>query len=110
MNQVNYLHSQLNSQKWFAKSLIEQMANIGAEVGRAMTDNNNNEAFMRAIELLDLTIEDPKNHESQLKELCRLKAVLVDYFIGENTYGSSNTLWDNYFYFFNAAATAKYFR
>lgn len=106
---MKYLHPQLNLEKWFQKPLVEQMANIGAEVGRTINTKSKNEAFMRAVELLDLTIQDPKNHGSHLKELCRLKTVLVDYFMGENIYGSNNKLWDTYFYFFNAAATAKYF-
>lgn len=107
------LHQNLNKEQWFAKPLVQQMANVGAEIGRAMNGKHDTEksqaAFERGLELLDLTIEDKKNHGSALKELCRLKAVLVDYFAGSNMYQSSELSWNSYFYFFNAAASAKYF-
>ena len=110
---MSSLHQNLDQEKWFKKTLAEQMANIGAEIGRAMNSKHDREksvaAFERGLELLDLTIDDKKNHGGSLKELCRLKAVLVDYFAGKNTYGSNEILWNNYFYFFNAAASAKYF-
>lgn len=103
------LHGNLTQEKWFTFSFIEQMSNIGAEVGRAMTLTGNNYAFDRALELLDATMEDRKNHGSVLKELCKLKEALVDYFMGESEYGSTEENWNSYFYFFNAAASAKYF-
>ena len=110
---MNYLHQNLNREKWFLKSLPEQMANVGAEIGRAINSKKEVEksrsAFERGVELLDLTIEDSKNHGSALKELCRLKSVLVDYFVGENIYKSNDQLWNSYFYFFNASVSAKYF-
>jgi hypothetical protein len=61
------------------------------------------EAFERGLELLDLTIQDPKNRE-RLKELCRLREVLVDYFMYDNIYGSSDELMQKYFFAFAYAA------
>ncbi len=55
------------------------------------------------LELLDLTIEDSKNKKG-LKELCRLRKMLADYFYFDNIYGSSDETWENYFYSFNYAA------
>lgn len=109
------IHQKINRARWFSTSLIEQMSNIGAEVGRAIASRGKDAqqsmaAFQRAVELLDLTIEDKKNQGSALKELCRLKAVLVDYFLGQNIYGSDDGKWNAYFYFFNNAASAKYFK
>jgi len=52
---------------------------------------------------LDLTIENPKR-KSCLKELLRLREILVDYFVFDNEYSSSDQLWRNYFYPFNFAA------
>ena len=100
--------------RWFELSLVQQLANVGAEVDRAMIWKKKDEklsqkAFERGIELLDLTIEDKKNRGGKLKELCRLKEVLGDYFMGDNQYGSTEENWNSYFYFFNAAASAKYF-
>ena len=103
----------LKNGHWFGFSFMEQMANIGAEVGRAINWRNKANleysrlAFERALELLWLTIEDRKNHGPKLKELCRLKEVLGDYFMGENQYGSSDELWNKYFYPFNFAARKK---
>lgn len=99
----------LESGQWFKMNIFEQMANIGAEVGRAINWKNkgNKEygqlAFERALELLYFTIEDKKNL-SRLGELCCLKEVLGDYFMGENKYGSNDENLNKYFYQFNYAA------
>lgn len=111
---MNYIHKNLAGGRWFDFSLAEQMANVGAEVGRAINWREKDEklsqlAFERGLELLDLTIQDPKNRGSKRKELCRVGEVLADYFVGKNEYGSTDKAWNSYFYFFNAAASAKYF-
>lgn len=102
------LHQQLTEEKWQNLSFFYQMANIGAEIGRAINwrqkDKNKSIAsFERGLELLDLTIEDKKNHDGKLKELCVLREVLVDYFVSENMYCSTDEQWNNYFYGFNHA-------
>ncbi|MFH1968629.1 MAG: hypothetical protein ABIJ84_04540 [bacterium] len=94
--------------KWLKLSLIEQMANIGAEIGRAINWKNKDEkmskaSFERGLELLDLTINDPKN-KKRLRELLRVRETLADYFCFDNIYGSSDEKWNNYFYPFNYAA------
>lgn len=101
----------MNYQRWKKLNLIEQLANVGSEVERTMSWQKKNAhysklAFYRGLELLDLTIADPKNRY-RLKEICRLREVLVDYFDGENQYSSSNKLWHNYFYAFNYAARSS---
>ena len=112
---MSYTHKNLAEGRWFNLSLIEQLSNVGTEVGRAINWKNKDEklsqlAFERGLELLDLTLEDTKNHSSgKLKELCRLRGVMADYFVGDNEHGSSEKNWESYFYFVNAAATAKYF-
>lgn len=86
------------------------MANIGAEIGRAINwrekgnINYSEQAFWRGLELLSLSIDDPKNRGVRLKELCRLYEVLGDYFMGKNEYKSSDALWNKYFLFFNLTA------
>jgi len=108
---MNYQHKNLASGRWHELTFFEQMANIGSEVERTISwkKKNNSEyskmAFERALELLDLTLRDPKNKtSSRLKELTRLYETLVDYFMYDNQYGSSDKLWHNYFYAFNYAA------
>ncbi|KAF0133821.1 MAG: Uncharacterized protein FD145_1031, partial [Candidatus Saganbacteria bacterium] len=60
-------------------------------------------AFERALELLDLTISDKKNI-SRLRELLRVREVLADYFVFDNTYNSTDESWQKYFLQFNYAA------
>ncbi len=105
---MTLLHHDLTKERWQRFSIFEQMANIGSEIGRAINwkekDKKRSEAaFERGLELLDLTIEDKKN-TNRLKEICRLREVLVDYFCFDNVYGSSDEKWNNYFYAFNYAA------
>ncbi|MEK7664302.1 MAG: hypothetical protein AAB340_02610 [Patescibacteria group bacterium] len=105
------LHQNLTKEKWQKLPFFEQMANIGAEIGRAISWRKKDitmskAAFERGLELLDLTIEDPKNKKS-LKEICRLREVLADYFYFNNEYGSSDENMNNYFYGFNYAAAIK---
>lgn len=90
---------------------IEQMANIGSEVERTINWREKNSefskmAFERGLELLDLTIIDPKN-KRRLKEICRLREVLADYFCFDNIYGSTDKNMHDYFYAFNYAAAIK---
>lgn len=104
----NIFHTGLED-RWKQFTLIEQMANIGAEMGRTIkwkTKGNlemSKNAFYRCLELLDLTINDKKNKKS-LKEILRVREALVDFVIGENIYKSSNIIWEKYFLFFNFAA------
>lgn len=104
-------HKDLTKEKWFGLDFFMQMANIGAEIGRAINWNKkdknlSNAALYRGLELLDLTIEDPKN-KSKLKELCRLREVVSDYFCFDNIYNSTGAELNNYFYSFNYAAALK---
>lgn len=106
---MSFEHKALAAGRWRKLTFVEQMANIGAEVERAIRwyDKGNEEygkrAFYRALELIYLTIEFCKR-ESSLKELTRMRELLVDYFLGENRYSSSAELWQKYFYPFNYAA------
>lgn len=105
---MNIFHESLQ-ERWQTFSIFEQMANIGAEVGRAIrwrTKQNkqmSQNAFYRGLELIDFTIDDPQNRQS-LKEILRMRELLVDYFYGENIYKSTNILWEKYFSPFNVAA------
>ena len=112
MSPANFQHKQLASGRWFELTLAEQLANVGSEVERTILwrEKNNpaysSRAFERALELLDLTVKDAKN-KSRLKELLRTREAMVDYFVFDNQYSSSDRLWRNYFYPFNFMARAK---
>lgn len=105
-------HKQAQAGRWAKFTISEQMANIGSEVERTILWKNKNnpdyssKAFERALELLDLTVEDPKN-KFCLKEILRLREALVDYFMLDNEFSSSDELWRKYFYPFNFAARRK---
>ena len=93
-------------ERWNSLSIIEQMANVGCDVDRAIRWRNKGElvdsrnAFERALELLQFTIADPKNRK-RLRELCPLKDHLIDYFMYDNEYASTDEWFQKYFFNFN---------
>jgi hypothetical protein len=106
---MSFQHQNLAGGKWDDMNLMEQLANVGSEVERAIKwkEKNNPQycqmAFERALELLDLTISDAKNL-SRLKEITRVRELLGDYFAANNSFSSSDNQWRKYFYSFNYAA------
>lgn len=106
------IHKDLVVEKWFEHSLMFQLANVGTDIERAIRWKNKSNleysqrAFERALELLRFTIDDPKN-KKHLRELCRLKEVLLDYFMGDNEYGSTDDAWQKYFNVFGYAAALE---
>lgn len=102
-------HKDLASGRWQTLSFLEQMANIGSEIERTISwkQKGNQEyqrlAFERALELLDLTIED-KNNRSRLHEIVRVREALADFFAFDNAYNSTSQQWQKYFFSFTYAA------
>ena len=101
-------HAGLAAGRWKEMSLVEQMANIGSEVNRALNwKAKNNEPFCqkavdRALELLDLSLENTTEFP-RLRELTRTREALVDYFMGNNSYHSSEHIWRKSFLFYAVA-------
>ena len=99
---MTFQHKSLADGRWQTFSFVEQMANVGSEVERALNwkqrghETNWRLAYERALELMYLTIDDPRNL-SRVRELTRVYESLVDYFDGENTFGSSDLLMRHYF-------------
>jgi len=106
------IHTTLAGGRWYNLSIVMQMANIGCDVERAIRWRNKGDleysrnAFERALELLMFTIADPKNRK-RLKELCRMKEALIDYFMGDNEYSSTDEAWQKYFFNFNYMAALE---
>ncbi len=106
------IHKTLVSGHWFTFTLIEQLANIGTDVARAIRYKQQNDllaseaALYRALELIDFTVMDPKN-KRRLKEVLRARELLIDYLLYENEYGTTAEFWHNYFYDFNYAAAIQ---
>ena len=106
---MNYQHPELAAGRWARMPLVEQMANIGSEVERALNwraKNNRDYALRaaeRALELFDLSLAGAKTL-AHLKELARSREILVDYFYGSNQYGSTEDSLKRYFLPFAYAA------
>lgn len=103
-----HAHPQLASGRWFTLSLAEQLGNVGSEYERACTFQaisdglRFQQAFERFLELLDLTIADPRWRNYRLKELCRLREQACEEFLG--TQHSDLGSLKNYFLTFAVAA------
>ena len=106
---MKYQHQQLAQGRWSQLSFLEQMANIGSEVERALNwrakknSDYSQKAFERALELVDLSLECV-TEESRLKELARTREAMADFFMGSNQYGSTEGSWKKYFLAFAYAA------
>ena len=106
---MNYQHKDLAAGRWSQLTFLEQMANVGSEVVRALNwraKNNapySRRAFERALELLDLTLASVRT-STRLKELARVREAIVDFFAGSNLYHSTEASWRRYFLAFTFAA------
>ena len=101
-------HASLAGGRWFTMPLVEQLAHVGSEVGRILRWKENNpqaseRAFLRTLELLDLTIQDPR-WKGRRKELTRAREFLCDAMLGGNAYGSDLIDLDRYFYYYALAS------
>ena len=104
-----HIHQNLANGNWQNLTLIEQLANVGAEIGRALSWQAKGDiikkqnAFERGLELLDLSINDNR-WRHRLKELTRTREIICDYFHGENVYQSTRESLDKYFLQFAIAS------
>ena len=97
--------------RWLGLSLAEQLGHVGSEVGRALKWRTRNPgiaqgALERALELIDLTLDDPRQRSSvaRLREICRVREVLLDFLVGPNQYGATEETLRRYFDAFGVAA------
>ena len=104
-------HQSLTQEHWQKFSLFEQLGNVGSEVNRALQWRGRDEklyqnSVWRALELLDMTIQDPR-WIGRLKELIRARESLGDAIYGGKEYGSTWENLDRYFLQFAVAARLK---
>lgn len=104
-------HRELTAERWFTFTLAEQLGNVGSEVSRTLKWRSRNpeiaeRAMVRALELIDLTLDDPRHRASvaRLREICRVREVLLDFLVGPNQYGSTEVTLQRYFDAFAVAA------
>lgn len=107
---VGVFHREAAAGRWFELSLMEQLGNVGTEVARAVraraAGNNARawSAFVRALELFDLTIADERWRGPKRREICRAREVVCDFIAGDNQYGETSESLDRYFLPFAIAA------
>jgi hypothetical protein len=111
MSDVAAHHQTLVAGRWHTLSLVEQLGNVGSEVGRALRAKaQGNEGHMwaaleRALELFDLTVADPRL-AGRRREVLRAREVVCDFLVGDNLYRSTPDSLDRYFLAFARAARA----
>jgi len=100
------------TERWYKFNASEQMANIGSELYRAFSWQKKgdaeaqNLALDRTLELLDLTLTDPKwsKTKGRLKEIGRARELISDLFFGQNKYNETAESLMKYFDEFALAA------
>lgn len=106
---VIFKHKNLAAGRWFTLSLAEQMGNIGSEVWRVSRAKREGDerfwgAVERALELFDLTLDDPRR-KGRRWEIARAREVFCDAVYGGQLYKSSLEGLVSYFDQFAMAAT-----
>ncbi|HBF67085.1 MAG TPA: hypothetical protein DDW36_01510 [Candidatus Magasanikbacteria bacterium] len=102
-------HKTLAQGRWFTLSLAEQLGNVGSEVGRAAAGQKRGDkektesALDRALELLDLTLEDSR-WQGRRKEIARSRELLCAVFYNSETYNTTPADLEKYFFQFALAA------
>jgi hypothetical protein len=107
-------HRELAAGRWWQLSLAEQLGHVGSEISRAVRWTSRNPdvargALDRALELLDLTLADPRQRQSRarLREIARAREVVADFFAGPNQYGSTGPSLQKYFDVYATAARKR---
>lgn len=105
------VHRSLAEGRWGELSLFDQLGHVGSEVGRAARwaprdAGRSQRAFERALELLDLTLADPR-WRTRLRELLRARELLCDAALGGLQYGSTLDDMERYFHPFAVVARRR---
>jgi hypothetical protein len=103
-------HPDLAAGRWFTLTLASQLGNVGSEYERAskwkrLGDADRfHDAFSRLLELIDLTIADPRWKNRRLRELTRLREVICDELFSETREFDHPTNLSSYFLYFGVLA------
>lgn len=106
------VHQQLASGRWAELSLVEQLANIGSEVDRAIRAatasriERRDRAVERALELFDLTAADERWRGPRRREVLRAREEFcrIIFETGTDTPSDSQESFSRYFLYFAVAA------
>jgi hypothetical protein len=107
-------HRDLAAGRWWTLTVAEQLGNVGSEISRAAKWQSRDAsraraALYRGLELIDLTLDDPRHRRSRsrLREIARARELVVDFFEGANEYRSSAASLQKYFDEFAVAARRR---
>lgn len=107
-------HREAAAGRWGLFTVAEQLGHVGSEVSRALKWRSRNadlsrNAFFRALELMDLMLDDPRHRASvtRLREIARTREVLVDFLDGPNQYHSTPEALQRYFDAYAVAARRR---
>jgi hypothetical protein len=94
-------HKTLSQGDWQKLTLMEQMGNIGGEISRAArAEGRDGQLFwgavMRALELFDLTLDDPRLRGRRW-EIARAREIFCDAVFGNKEYRTSLNDLTRYF-------------
>ncbi len=93
-------HLEAAKVSWAKFSLVEQLANIGSEVSRALRAKGNHArywgAVTRALDLFYLTVEDPR-WKGRLREILRVRELFAAAALGSDEFQTSLEDLDRYF-------------
>ena len=108
---MNYQHAGLAAGRWASMSLSEQLANVASEIGRTISwrsrdQKTSRSAFFRALELMDLTVRNARGF-TRLRELARIRELLIDHFVYDNQYNTTDDYWQSFFMPFAHAAAMQ---
>lgn len=109
-----FLHLDIE-EKWFAMSILEQMANIGSEVHRTVLALGDEQrlkgAFRRALELFYLTLNDPRwKGTGRYKEIGRIYELYCHAVLGNNEFKTKLEDLNRYFHYYTYAAQLEKYR
>lgn len=103
-------HSGLSAGRWETLSLVEQLANVGSEVARAIKAHDaghfdrRDAAVDRGLELFDLTAADKRWRGPRLREVLRAREEFCRLFWGDAVPPGAAASLDRYFLHFAVAA------
>lgn len=92
----------MDKETWNRLSFEQQMGNLGSEIARASTWNDQKDTELkrsclgRALHLLSLTINAQKSFPARLKELTYLQEILGDEYAGTHIYQTALTALNEY--------------
>ena len=104
-------HTSLAAGRWATLSILEQLANVGSEVDRAIKARARGQqerwehATARALELFDLTATDPRWTALRRREILRAREVFCQLFFASD--GSADSAARQQAYFMQFAVAAR---